>query len=276
MPASTPPAIDAPLRTPAAASGVSAAGAGIDIDRVSRTFPGGVRAVHELSLHIPAGQFLAIIGPSGCGKSTLLRIVARLDRPTSGAVRLPADAGMAYVFQDAHLLPWRSVQRNVELPLELMGVARDERRRRARRCLESVGLAEAAGRFPAQLSGGMRMRVSLARALVTEPRILLLDEPFAALDEITRQQLDDQLRALWRDRRMTVLFVTHSIMEATYLAERAVVLTPRPARVVVDRTIDLPQSRDAALRGRAEFAREMAALFDALRAGDTTPQGAAP
>ena len=175
---------------------------------------------------------------------------------------------IAYVFQDAHLLPWRSVQDNAALPLELLGRDAGERREAARRAIEQVGLGDAAHRFPAQLSGGMRMRVSLARALVTEPRLLLLDEPFAALDEITRQQLDDQLRALWRATGMTVLFVTHSIAEAAFLAERAVVLTRRPARVVLEHRIDLPSERDAALRGDPRFARETRILYEALARGN--------
>lgn len=253
--------------TAAAVNDPPAVGVPIDIRAVEKAFPAGVRAVDGVTLDVPAGQFLAMIGPSGCGKSTLLRMIAGLDRPTGGTIDRRREARMAYVFQDAHLLPWRNVLRNVALPLELSGVGREERLDRAARCIDAVGLGEFTRRYPAELSGGMRMRVSLARALVTEPQVLLLDEPFAALDEITRQQLDDQLRALWTGRRMTVIFVTHSIMEATYLAERAVVLTRRPARVAVDRVLDLPPERTAELRGRPEFAREMAALFDGLQRG---------
>jgi NitT/TauT family transport system ATP-binding protein len=172
------------------------------------------------------------------------------------------------VFQDAHLLPWRNVLRNVELPLELSGVERGERESRAQAAIEQVGLTDALRRYPAQLSGGMRMRVSLARALVTNPELLLLDEPFAALDEITRQHLDDQLRALWSERRMTVLFVTHSIIEAAFLADRAVVLTRRPARVVIDHRLELPTKRTPALRTDADFASEMRVLFEALQRGE--------
>lgn len=253
-----------------------ARGAAIEIQHISKTFPGGVHAVDDITLSIPAGQFIAMIGPSGCGKSTLLRIIAGLERASRGTIRfahgdntVPAaqDPGLprtAFVFQDAHLLPWRTVLANVALPLELRGDNRRERADAARRAIERVGLSDAIGRYPAELSGGMRMRVSLARALVTEPNLLLLDEPFAALDEITRQQLDDQLRALWSARGMTVIFVTHSIMEAAYLADRAIVLSARPARVVLDRLLDLPAERTHALRGNPEFAREMHALFDAL------------
>jgi NitT/TauT family transport system ATP-binding protein len=172
---------------------------------------------------------------------------------------------VAFVFQDPHLLPWRTVLKNAALPLELRGAPRRPRLAAAHEALAQVGLADAVDRYPAQLSGGMRMRVSLARAIVTRPRLLLLDEPFAALDEITRQQLDEQLRALWRQSGMTVLFVTHSIGEAVFLAERAVVFSARPARVVLDRTVDLPVDRDAMIRTRPQFAEQTRDVFAALR-----------
>ena len=232
----------------------------------------GDRVVLEgVDLDIRCGEIVCLIGPSGSGKSTLLRIIAGLDRADEGTVSIETPAGgrprVAYVFQDAHLLPWRNVLRNVALPLELQRAPRGGRLDRARAAIEQVGLAEAVRRYPAQLSGGMRMRVSLARALVTDPELLLLDEPFAALDEITRQSLDEQLRLLWDRRRMTVLFVTHSINEAAFLADRAVVFTRRPARVVIDHPLELPHERTAALRGEPQFARECGVLLGALQRG---------
>jgi NitT/TauT family transport system ATP-binding protein len=251
-------------------------GIAIELRDVGREFDGGVVAVDHVDLRVPPGQFLAMLGPSGCGKSTLLRLIAGLDRPTRGEIardgspdpaRRPEHAPIAYVFQDAHLLPWRNLLHNVALPLELRSVGREERLASARQAIERVGLAEAVDRYPSQLSGGMRMRGSLARALVTEPDLLLLDEPFAALDEITRQQLDEQLHHLWRDRGMTVLFVTHSIVEAAFLAQRAIVLSRRPGRIVLDHTLALPPERTAALRTDPAFSREMRVLFEALEQG---------
>jgi NitT/TauT family transport system ATP-binding protein len=230
---------------------------------------GAVVAVDGLDLVVAPGEFVAILGPSGCGKSTLLRMIAGLEPLDGGSVELGAQRGaLAYVFQDAHLLPWRNVLDNVALPLELQHRPAAERRAAALRAIDQVGLADAARRHPAQLSGGMRMRVSLARALVTAPRLLLLDEPFAALDEITRQGLDDRLRSLWAETGTTVLFVTHSIAEAAFLAERAVVLTRRPARLVLEHRLDLPAVRDAALRGDARFAHETGVLYAALQRGN--------
>ncbi len=245
-------------------------GIGVRVAGLGRAFEEGGAVLDALDLDIAPGAFVALLGPSGCGKSTLLRLVAGLDRPDAGAVTLepaPRDGGVAFVFQDAHLLPWRDVVDNAALPLELEGVGARERREKARAVLADVGLADAAARLPAELSGGMRMRVSLARALVTGPRLLLLDEPFAALDELTRQRLDDQLRDLWRRLGLTVLFVTHSVDEATYLAERAVVLSQRPARVVLDHPLDLPAARDVALRDEPAFAKECRALREALERG---------
>lgn len=249
-------------------------GIGLSLRGVRKVFDGGVPAVDGIDLSISPGEFLAILGPSGCGKSTLLRLIARLDRPTDGTItrdhsQPSADdrSEIAYVFQDAYLLPWRNLLRNVALPLELMHVNKAERLDAARKAIEQVGLADAITRYPAQLSGGMRMRASLARALVTRPKLLLLDEPFAALDEITRSRLDEQLRQLWIDTGATVLFVTHSVSEAAFLADRAVVLTKRPARVVIDIPIDLPRDRNAELRTDPLFARQMRTLTEALLRG---------
>jgi len=246
-------------------------GTQITVDAVRREFENGLVAVDDVSLTVAAGEFLAILGPSGSGKSTLLRMIAGLDRPTTGRIQINHNgdgrhgrADIAFVFQDAHLLPWRNVLRNVALPLELIGVSKVDRLTAARRSLARVGLADVERLYPAQLSGGMRMRVSLARALVTQPKLLLLDEPFAALDEITRHQLDEQLRHLWQETGMTVIFVTHSIMEATFLAERAIVVSKRPARIVLDHRLALPAERTSALRGRGEFASEMGILLAAL------------
>jgi NitT/TauT family transport system ATP-binding protein len=253
-----------------------AGGVGIEVRGVRREFEGGVVALDNLSLSVASGEFLAILGPSGCGKSTLLRLIAGLDRPQAGEVHVTSDgveserlrrSDVAYVFQDAHLLPWRNVIQNVALPLELIHVDRAKRLEAARKAIEQVGLADAADRYPNQLSGGMRMRVSLARAMVTRPRLLLLDEPFAALDEITRQRLDERLRELWAAAGMTVLFVTHSTTEAVFLAERAIVLSQRPGRVMDDHRIDLPGERDGATRATPRFAQECRVLYEALERG---------
>ena len=218
-----------------------------------------------MDLSIDAGEFLAVLGPSGCGKSTLLRMIARLLPANSGhIVTQPEQFQTAFVFQDAHLLPWRTTLDNTSLPLELLGIKRDERYAKARAALAQVGLADAEARYPAQLSGGMRMRVSLARALVTEPRLLLMDEPFAALDEITRFNLEVQLRDLWQRRGMTVVFVTHSISEAAFLANRAVVMTRRRGGIKLDRRIDLPADRRNDLRSDPRLGHEMKVLMNAM------------
>jgi NitT/TauT family transport system ATP-binding protein len=237
------------------------------IAKLHKVFDNDVVAVENLSLDIEPGEFVAILGPSGCGKSTLLRIIAGLEKPSAGTVEI-GPGKIAYVFQDAHLLPWRNVLRNAALPLELMGVDRSKRLEAAGKSLTQVGLDDAATRYPFQLSGGMKMRVSLARALVTQPDILLLDEPFAALDEITRQKLDEQLRDLWLRHRMTVLFVTHSTAEATFLANRAVVLSKRPARVFSDLPIKLPEQRVMAVRSTVEFAQITRQIYEALERGE--------
>lgn len=206
---------------------------GLALRAASRTFEGGVDAVRELDLAIAPATFTALVGPSGCGKTTVLRMLGGLDRPSSGAVER-APGVVSFCFQEPRLLPWRTLRDNVALPLELTGVARAERLRRADEALSLVQLADAGGRFPHQLSGGMKMRAALARALVARPEILLLDEPFGALDEVTRHELDLDLRALWERQRFTAVVVTHSMTEAVFLAERVVVFSPRPARIVAD------------------------------------------
>jgi len=207
------------------------------------------RALGPFSLSVAPGEIVALVGPSGCGKSTALRLLAGLERPTRGeVVRAPGRGETAVVFQAPTLAPWLSACANVALPLELAGTPKQTAAARATEALGRVGLAKADAARPAQLSGGMAMRVSLARALVTEPKLLLLDEPFAALDEITRQRLDDLIHALWRERRFTALFVTHSLREAVFLAQRAIMFSRRPAHLVADRRIEFPIERGAALR----------------------------
>jgi NitT/TauT family transport system ATP-binding protein len=237
-----------------------------------------VCALVDLNLEISQGQFVAIVGPSGCGKSTLLRLIAGLVEPSDGTVSLsgqrPADArwrGMrlSLVFQDATLLPWRSVRANVRLPLELHATGNEPADARIGAALEMVGLTDFGQRFPSQLSGGMRMRASLARALVTEPELLLLDEPFGALDDITRQKLNDQLLALWNERHWTTVFITHNIAEAVYLSQRVIVMSPRPGRIVADVEIPLSMPRAGAVRSGAEFGRLVGRVSAYLREAGT-------
>lgn len=240
-------------------------GVSISLRNLSRVFSG--RAVLDgLNLDVAPGEFVALLGPSGCGKSTLLRLVAALDQPDAGQIVTGGDPWpIAYVFQDACLMPWRTVLANVALPLELTGGSRRERVAAARRHLQTVGLADACGRFPNELSGGMRMRVSLARALITSPRLLLLDEPFAALDALTRQKLDEYLQQLFLKRRMTVLFVTHSVAEAVFLADRVVVLSATGGRIAMDRQVALPRPRGAEVCTSVEFMAEQSHLSTALQ-----------
>src|SRR5579862_835802 len=244
------------------APGAGSCGVALRLEKVRRVF-NGRPVIEGMDLAIDPGEFLAVLGPSGCGKSTLLRMIARLAPPDAGRIiAAPERSQTAFVFQDAHLLPWRNVLDNAALPLELMGFGREERQAKARSVLEQVGLSDALDRYPAQLSGGMRMRVSLARALVTEPRLMLMDEPFAALDEITRFHLEVQLRQLWQRRGMTVIFVTHSISEAAFLANRAVVMTRRKGGIKLDRRMDLPAARTNDLRSDSRLGHEMNLLMN--------------
>jgi NitT/TauT family transport system ATP-binding protein len=203
---------------------------------VSKRFPKGVSAVEDVSLDVAEGDFLALLGPSGCGKSTLLRMIAGLIEPSAGRLDWGRDARseIGFVFQEPTLMPWATALRNVALPLELSGVARREAERRAAEWLARVELTGFEDSYPRALSGGMRMRVSIARALVTRPRLLLMDEPFAALDEITRFRLNADLLKLWQEERFTAVFVTHSVFESVYLAERILVMTPRPGRIATE------------------------------------------
>jgi NitT/TauT family transport system ATP-binding protein len=209
-----------------------------------------------VDLSVERGEFLSILGPSGCGKSTLLRIVAGLTAPSAGDCRLSVDRApgrIGFVFQDPTLMPWSTVTGNVLLPFRIAGERGAAVRERALAAVRAVGLTGFEDAYPHQLSGGMRMRVSIARALVTDPDLLLLDEPFAALDEITRLQLNDDLLRLWAERRPTIIFVTHSVFESVYLSTRIAVMTARPGRIAVDLPIDLPQPRARETRMSAEY-----------------------
>jgi NitT/TauT family transport system ATP-binding protein len=236
----------------------------LEVSGVGRTFADGTAAVTELDLRVRRGEFVSVVGPSGCGKSTLLRLVSGLDRPSAGTLQV-APGRLGYVFQDPTLLPWRSVRRNVELLAELEGIPRAERRRRADRVLRRVGLEGFARARPAALSGGMRMRASLARSLVLEPELFLLDEPFGALDELTRERMNDELVALFTDRALTVLFVTHSIAEAVFLSSRVAVMSARPGRIVGEVPVPFPYPRPPELRFEPEFGRVAARVSALLR-----------
>jgi NitT/TauT family transport system ATP-binding protein len=236
----------------------------IDIDRVSMMFQGQGRtttALADVSLSVAPGEFISLLGPSGCGKSTLLRLIGDLLRPSSGNLsvkgqtpaRARKDRDYGMVFQAPVLYDWRDVTRNVQLPLEIFGVPRAERDRRAVDLLNVMGLAEFAKSYPWQLSGGMQQRVAIARALSFQPSILLMDEPFGALDEMTRERLNLELLNLWRQTGATVIFVTHSIPEAVFLSTRVVVMTPRPGKVERVIPIDLPQPRDSITREQPAF-----------------------
>jgi len=240
---------------------------------VAKRYATGTLAVQDVGLTIERGDFLALLGPSGCGKSTLLRMIAGLDAPSAGRLEW-ADAAarrdIGFVFQEPTLMPWSTALRNVMLPLELAGVARAEAEQRARQMLARVELAGFENAYPRQLSGGMRMRVSIARALVTKPRLLLMDEPFAALDEITRFRLNNDLLKLWQDERFTVVFVTHSVFESVFLAERIVVMAPRPGRIAAERRVPAEDRAAPEFRTSPSYAahcREVSrALTDAMAA----------
>ncbi len=234
-----------------------------------------VTALSEVSLTIAKGDFVSLIGPSGCGKTTLLRVIADLERPTAGTITVegltPEQARLkrlyGYVFQAPALYPWRTVERNVMLPLEIMGLPRAERQARAREELDRVGLAGFERKFPWQLSGGMQQRASIARALALKPDLLLMDEPFGALDEITRDHLNLHLTQLWRGTGKTCVFVTHSIAEAVFLSTRIVVMSPRPGRILDVIDCDLPRERTLDIRESPEFAAIAHRVRDGLKEG---------
>lgn len=222
-------------------------------DRVAKTFADGTQALAEVTLHIHAGEMVAIVGPSGCGKSTLLRLASRLSSPSQGTIHV-GQGNLGYVFQDPTLLPWRTVKGNVELLTELAGVPRAERGQLAAQAIALTGLTGFEDHRPRALSGGMRMRVSLARSLTMRPRIFLFDEPFGALDEITRERLNGELLGLFERERFAGLFVTHSVTEAAFLASRVVVMSPRPGRIVSEISVPFSYPRPPELRFDPEFA----------------------
>jgi len=250
----------------------------VSITDVSKSFSTGVTALQGISLDIQQGEFVSLIGPSGCGKSTLLRIIGDLVQPTSGAVivngkpahqaRLDHDYGI--VFQDAVLYDWRTVARNVSLPLEMLGWDRARRRERVKEMLELVELTGFESNRPWQLSGGMQQRVSIARALSFDPALLLMDEPFGALDEMTRERLNMELLQIWEKARSTVVFVTHSIPEAVYLSTRVVVMSARPGQIAGVIEVDLPQPRTAATREDPRFFEHVTAVREMLAGGNQT------
>ena len=238
----------------------------LSLYRVAKRFDSGLEAIRRLDLEVAAGEFVSLVGPSGCGKSTALRVIAGLLAPTEGSVAFPAGRPeIGFVFQEPTLMPWADTLGNARLPLELKGVSRGDAEARAKRALERVGLAGFETAYPRELSGGMRMRVSIARALAAGPKLLLMDEPFAALDELTRQALNDDLLKLWREDGLTVIFVTHSVFESTYLSTRVVVMSPRPGRVYDDIALSQPAERDERYRMTAEFGRDAARVSAGLR-----------
>jgi NitT/TauT family transport system ATP-binding protein len=260
--------------TPAAGPGPHAAAseqavasqelAAIDFSRVSLAFGDGAPVLHELTLQVRRGELVSLVGPSGCGKSTLLRLVAGFLAPSAGSVALRA-RGLGYVFQEPTLLPWRTVLDNVELPSALAGAPRAQRRERAMAALARVGLAGCDARRPAELSGGMRMRVSIARALMLEPDVFLFDEPFGALDEITRERLHEQVVALFGDEPFAGLFVTHSVPEAVFLSTRVIVLSRNPGRIAAEFEVPFTWPRAPELRYRPEFAALAGRVSQTLR-----------
>jgi NitT/TauT family transport system ATP-binding protein len=243
------------------------------VRHVGKTYSTGVVALDDISFDVEAGQFVSLVGPSGCGKSTLLRIIAGLGAISEGSVLVeglpPVESrkqrgDTGFVFQDATLMPWRNVLANVELPLELRGVRRADRRETALRALETVGLTNFTAAYPRELSGGMKMRVSLARALAAGPRLLLMDEPFGALDEITRQRLNGELLTLCALANWTVVFVTHNVFEAVFLSSRILVMSRQPGRHVTEVDVNLPYPRTAGVRTAPDYTRVVGQVLNCL------------
>lgn len=246
----------------------------VTMRNVSKVFSNGTLALKDMSLDVQAGEFISLLGPSGCGKSTALRIIAGLGAPSSGTVQWPSsklnskgvpEGDVGFVFQEPTLMPWSTVFGNVYLPLKLRGMGKAEARDLVMEKLASVGLADFANAYPRELSGGMKMRVSIARALVTQPKLLLMDEPFAALDEITRQKLNDDVVELWSRTKVTVIFVTHSVFESAYLSNRIVVMRARPGQVYTDLPIVQPEIRDGAYRVSEFYRANCKTVSDALQ-----------
>jgi NitT/TauT family transport system ATP-binding protein len=245
------------------------AGPAVSLRAVTKVYDSGVSALGPLDLDVGHGELVSLLGPSGCGKSTALRLIAGLSAPSSGSVGVATRAGGAgrgigFVFQEPTLMPWTDVRENVRLPLKLAHMPAAEANARVKDALAQVGLAEFAGAYPRELSGGMKMRVSLARALVTDPDILLMDEPFAALDEITRFRLNNDLLSLWRRLRKTIIFVTHSVFESVYLSQRVVVMTARPGRLSAEIPIDSSEPRGEEFRTSADYAGYCRRVSEAL------------
>lgn len=251
-------------RTEATATGV--ADGALRFEAVGMVFPDGTEAVAEVTFTVERGEFVTIVGPSGCGKSTLLRIASGLLEPTSGRVLVDRDH-LGYVFQDPTLLPWRSVRRNVELLAELRGVPPDQRRDGAAEAIELVGLNGFEDHYPSSLSGGMKMRTSLARTLTLRPPVFLFDEPFGAVDEITREHLNDETQELFQQEGFAGLFITHSISEAVFMSTRVFVMSPRPGRMVAEFAIPFAYPRRPELRFEPEFAQLSGEVSRALRSG---------
>jgi NitT/TauT family transport system ATP-binding protein len=245
--------------------------AGIEIAGVSKRYGNAHAVLESIDLVVAKQEFISLIGPSGCGKSTILKLISGLAVPTSGAIRvdgmtpLNARETISFVFQDATLLPWRTVKQNIGLGLELQRVPNVRREKKIAALLELVGLKNVAKSYPRELSGGMRMRVSIARALATSPRLMLLDEPFAALDEMSRDRLNEEILRLRAEQNWTAVFVTHSVAEAVFLSDRIVVLAPNPGRIHAEFRVDLPVARTSAIRNSQEFNAIVARVSQTLR-----------